>query len=380
MEIIKKFNKPIYIGTLFLGFLPFIYYGFISSDWDSYASFASGSILITDNTYIPSRPPGFPLYELLLAPLSLFDTRIALITHFFFSVLLFLLVEKSIEKSHKNILLLFLFFTSPIYLIASYTVIDYIVGCFFGFLSISLIKQDKFLLGTFFLIVSSGIRLSNLLFLIACVLYLIIYKKYKESLFVLFSTLIFVLLLYFPSYSIAGGVCFLNLTNTDHDMVGRLGRYFYKQLQIFGLIGSIVFFIALLKSKGWGKLIIKENIPYLLVFISFQISFLRLPTEQGHLLPAFVAFFYLINQLEINKSLIITSLIFSLTSSLVSVEILKPDVPNHATTADVGLFIEKGYLVKNLDERTLKGKNYTKNINQAKINIAEDWKSGGPNC
>jgi len=78
--------------------------------------------------------------------------------------------------------------------------------------------------------------------------------------------------------------------------------------------------------------------------------------------------------------LIITSLIFSLTSSLVSVEILKPDVPNHATTADVGMFIEKGYLVKNLDERTLKGKNYTENINQAKINIAEDWKSGGPNC
>ena len=127
-------------------------------------------------------------------------------------------------------------------------------------------------------------------------------------------------------------------------------------------------------------MIIKKNIPYLFVFISFQISFLRLPTEQGHLLPAFVAFFYLINQLEINKSLIVISLIFSLTSSLVSVEILKPDIPNHATTAEVGLFIEKGYLVKNLDERTLKGKNYTKNINQAKINIAEDWESGGPNC
>ena len=102
MEIIKKFNKHIYISAFLLGFLPFLYYGFISSDWDSYASFASGNLLITNNIYIPSRPPGFPLYELLLAPLSLFDTRIALIIHFFFGILLFLLIEKSIEKSHKT--------------------------------------------------------------------------------------------------------------------------------------------------------------------------------------------------------------------------------------------------------------------------------------
>jgi len=159
-----------------------------------------------------------------------------------------------------------------------------------------------------------------------------------------------------------------------------LGRYFYKQLQIFGLVGSFIFLIGLFKGKGWKSLFIEENIPYLIIFFAFQFSFLRLPTEQGHLLPAFVAFIYLIRQLEINKYLLALALFFSILSNFYTIEILKPDIPNHATSADFGLFVEKGYLLKNLDERIEKGQNYRENINQSKLNIKLDWNNGGPNC
>ena len=75
----RQYVQLLYIGVALLTFSPFLYYGFISSDWDSYASIASGNILILENIYIPSRPPGFPIYEIILAPLSLINTRIALI-------------------------------------------------------------------------------------------------------------------------------------------------------------------------------------------------------------------------------------------------------------------------------------------------------------
>ena len=46
-------------------FIPFYLSGFIGADWDSYALIGSAKIFIEQGIYIPSRPPGFPLSELL---------------------------------------------------------------------------------------------------------------------------------------------------------------------------------------------------------------------------------------------------------------------------------------------------------------------------
>ena len=279
----RKNVRIAYFSTSMLAFIPFLYYGFVSSDWDSYASIASGNILILENIYIPSRPPGFPIYELILAPLSLINSRVSLVIHFLFAILLFLLVENDINKKNNNTLLLFLFFTSSLYLISAFTVIDYVIGCFFGYLGLNSIKKNKLYLGSIFLIISCGIRLSNIIFLLASIALLMSRKEHKKALLIFAITSFLVSLLYLPSYLIADGLCFLNLTNTDHDLIGRFGRYFYKQLQIFGLIGSIIFLIALLNGKGWNSIFVKENTPYILIFIAFQFSFLRLPTT-GYLL------------------------------------------------------------------------------------------------
>ena len=64
LEKIMNLKTIIFIQTLI--FLPFLLQGNIGSDWDSYASFASGRLLFNDGIYIPSRPPGFPSHELLV--------------------------------------------------------------------------------------------------------------------------------------------------------------------------------------------------------------------------------------------------------------------------------------------------------------------------
>ena len=48
-------------------FIPFLIQGYIGSDWDSYALIGTVNNYVQDSVYLPSRPPGFPLYEVFLS-------------------------------------------------------------------------------------------------------------------------------------------------------------------------------------------------------------------------------------------------------------------------------------------------------------------------
>ena len=55
----KLLNLKTIIFVQFSIFIPFLLQGNIGSDWDSFATLASGTVLISEGIYIPSRPPGF---------------------------------------------------------------------------------------------------------------------------------------------------------------------------------------------------------------------------------------------------------------------------------------------------------------------------------
>ena len=63
-----KYKIHFYIASIFhlLIFIPFIIQKFIGPDWDSYALLGTVINLYEDSLYLPSRPPGFPLYEFFL--------------------------------------------------------------------------------------------------------------------------------------------------------------------------------------------------------------------------------------------------------------------------------------------------------------------------
>ena len=61
-----KLNKThLRLSILFQSiiFVPILISQSIGSDWDSYAIIGTVQNLYLNNTYLPSRPPGFPLYE-----------------------------------------------------------------------------------------------------------------------------------------------------------------------------------------------------------------------------------------------------------------------------------------------------------------------------
>ena len=91
-------------------------------------------------------------------------------------------------------------------------------------------------------------------------------------------------------------------------------------------------------------------------------------------------FFIFLNELKLNKFLINLVLISSLISNLVAFEFLNPDVPNHASSAQFGFFIEKGYLIKDYEKRQLIGSEYEFHINNAILSIKTAWSEQAPNC
>ena len=60
-----KLNKThLRLSILFQSiiFVPILISQSIGSDWDSYAIIGTVQNLYLNNTYLPSRPPGFPLF------------------------------------------------------------------------------------------------------------------------------------------------------------------------------------------------------------------------------------------------------------------------------------------------------------------------------
>jgi len=378
LEKIMNLKTIIFIQTLI--FLPFLLQGNIGSDWDSYASFASGRLLFYDGIYIPSRPPGFPLYEIIVGLFGLISVRVLLVVHFISSLLLTSFVYTKIQENKNRFLLTLVFLTSHVFLIASYSVIDYVIGTLFGFLFLDYLKKGKFKAATILIIISCAIRLSNIIFLAAGILFLLLKKiEYKNILYPL-SSVVFIGLFYYPSFLLADGFCFLNLTNINHELVPRLGRFFYKQAQFFGLIGTPIFLIYIIKNFKKFNFKDPEWISYSFIFLSFELSFLRLPTEKGHLIPAMVALLLMLKNIKFNNKMLIFVFLISFISNFVTFELLTPDVPNHATSAKFGPKIEQGYLLQDYENRFLKGKNFEKKIIDGIDNIKINWSNGGPNC
>ena len=379
MHSLSKFlNLKINIFILFFIFLPFLLQGNIGSDWDSYATLASGTILITEGSYIPSRPPGFPLYEAIVGLLGSISLRILITAHFIIALIFTIFINKKLEGTSEKYILIFIFLTSHVFLISSFSVIDYILGTLCGFLFLHFLEKDRFVYANIFIIMSCAIRLSNLIFLIAGIIYLFVKKKNlkKYCSFVFAILNIFVLL---PIFSTGWWNMFLNLTNIDHELVPRLGS-FLQATSIFGIIGTTILIYLTLKNFKNLKTNLPLNYSLMFIFFYFQLSFLRLPTEKGHLLPALICLLFLLNNLKIKKSLLYVVLVSSLLSNFISIEFLEPDIPDHATSANLGIFIEKGYILQDYENRGLKGSDFEYHLENGISNIKQAWSQGGPNC
>ena len=397
-----KYKIHFYIASIFhlLIFIPFIIQKFIGPDWDSYALLGTVINLYEDSLYLPSRPPGFPLYEFFLTFvygvskfLNLDFEILFLVSQFFFVLGNNFIILNFFEKQNsQKIFLYYIIIFSPIYLTSGLSVIDYHAGLFFGLLALylALYVDQTYIPVSLLLAASIGIRLSNVIFAIPV---LFIFYRKKERIQNLikftFTTGIFSMLIYFPVYlelwnsSLSNNLtsprdmfCILNLTNTDHTLVGRLGRFVLKQFDFLGVVGTFVALIFLVKIRRKDIL---NNLHWFIVFLLFELSFLRLPTEEGHLLPALIALFLLINSLEIKKSYLTVILISTLLTNFLYIGFYEVDQPDQATEIYFNLQINQGLLLQDYQLRENIGQNKEFHYLNAYYSIKNVWKDGCPN-
>ena len=382
-------------------FIPFLIQGYIGSDWDSYALIGTVNNYVQDSVYLPSRPPGFPVYEVFLSLLfkisSIFNLqfeKVFLIIQFLILISNNFLIFKFFEKENFSKFVYFYLITlSPVYLISGFSIIDYQAGLFFGLLAIytTIYLQNNSLTVPFLLSISMGIRLSNLIFSIAVfALFIYLQKSKKEILNLVVLTSFFTSVIYGIAYfslwsttlsssmdTPSDMVCIFNLTNTDHSTIYRLGRFLLKQIDFFGIVGFVIVLFLIFnmsKSINLGK-----NIHFVLLFFLFQLSFLRLPTEEGHLLPAFVALIFLMKQVEIKNSLIVIVLISSLVSNFIYLNTYDVDSPDSASEAYLNISLKEGLLIQDFNEREVKGLDKDFHYKNGFESIKDVWKNGCPN-
>lgn len=382
-------------------FIPFLIQGYIGSDWDSYALIGTVNNYVQDSVYLPSRPPGFPLYEVFLSFLfkisiifNLQFEKVFLMLHFLILLSNNFLIFKFFERENVSKFIYFYLITlSPVYLISGFSIIDYQAGLFFGLLAIyiTIYSSNYILMVPFLLSISMGIRLSNLIFSIAVfALFIYLQKSNKEILNLVVLTSFFTSVIYGIAYfslwsttlsssmdTPSDMVCIFNLTNTDHSTIYRLGRFLLKQIDFFGIVGFVIVLFLIFnmsKSINLGK-----NIHFVLLFFLFQLSFLRLPTEEGHLLPAFVALIFLMKQVEIKNSLIVIVLISSLVSNFIYLNTYDVDSPDSASEAYLNISLKEGLLIQDFNEREVKGLDKDFHYKNGFESIKDVWKNGCPN-
>tara|TARA_B100001559_G_C16488690_1_gene617378 strand:+ start:680 stop:1894 length:1215 start_codon:yes stop_codon:yes gene_type:complete len=401
-----NFNSKVYfyfssLISLLL-FIPVFINSNIGSDWDSYALIGTYENFIKYNTYIPSRPPGFPTYELLIGLLiyvsEILGTnkeQLLLFFHFLLLISFNYLIYcffKQIKNSNFLIYLIIIF--SPIYLISGLSIIDYFFGNLFGFLAIYLVLylpnqkyQNFYVIIALSLSISS--RLSNLIFLGVIFLYILIKNNdFKLAILVLVSTLIISSTVYFYFYSnlfafykISGiysswteMFCIFNLTNTDHDLINRLGRFVLKQVPFLGTLGSMLLLTNFLKLDFDIK---NKKFYFFLLFLLFELSFLRLPTEEGHLIPAFIAFMFLISKSK-NKALIVI-LISVMLSNFYDLKFYEVDKIDSASTINLSLNIKEGFLIEDYNLRNTIALEKLFHYKNSQVTLYDAWSSGCPN-
>ena len=88
----------------------------------------------------------------------------------------------------------------------------------------------------------------------------------------------------------------------------------------------------------------------------FQLSFLRLPTEEGHLIPAFIALMIMLNQLsQYNLKILIAAVIFTFLSNFIDIKFYEVDQVDSASEITLNLSVEEGFFVEDYKLRNLRG-------------------------
>ena len=348
------------LGCAAILYLPFVFMG-PGSDPDSIRELHSGATLLWQHRYVMSRPPGYFPYELLCGVLYVVGGTIATnCASLAMSLVLldaFLRVCERFEVPSRHLLAAAMAM-HPIYWTASTSTIDFIwaLGCVFvGFRM--LLEGRNWIAGAM-LGLAIGIRLSSVLLVAPLLIFEAVVRPRGANLSMAAAVTIAIgVACYVPAFVASGNsLAFLTYYAGAWSWTDYLGRFLYKNVYFWGLPATL--FVCAIAPTILRALMRCERkfVPIaamsLSVIVACEMLFLKIPVQRAYLLPIlpFVLIVLAIATRERPRILLAFALLV-FSYDVVNLNLARPDIPDHATHAIVGPFVEPGYLISDVMAR-----------------------------
>jgi len=322
-------------------------------DGDCIRGVMAAQALIADGVYIPSRLPGNPAFEYLLAGLSLLDGPVLTngVMFLFFCVAAVGFAVVARVEPHRT-LLVCLFCLTPILLVNSATTIDYIPGLAALIWSYAAVKAERPGIAGLLLALAVGCRLSNVLFAIPLGLYLLLSGAGTLRSIVVPAVGSAVGLLFYAPVLARNGLAAMAVPPHAYHGFSYVLFTGYKFLMVFGPIATvgiaIVLAIHVPKVIGVNReALTRRDAAYtaeLAAVAVFVLLFLRHSDESDYLVPAIPFCYLLLGRWLGTRSLaVVAALVVSF--SFVSIELKGGESGHrHITAKPAAGIVIKDYL------------------------------------
>jgi len=350
----------------FVLYLPFVFLGY-GADSDSYETLRTGATFIESFDYIPSRNPGYVVFEILTLLLSSLGgsiaTNLAAVLMSLFCLYGFYRLCMAFPVPNSKYLALIVAL-HPYYWVASTTTMDYVFALGFFFLGVSLLLGgNKPAYAGLLFSLAVGCRLTTAL-LVALVLALLLLHRLitiKAALVSLLMATPLSIVFYFPPLAFVGWVwhrIFRLVTGGSEywSLFMRIGRFVYKNIVFWSapvlafLAWEIIYsLVRRIKLRGDSVRLIASCVAILL---TYEILFFYAPLDPSYLLVILPFTVLIVGILLADKrKALLTLLLLVFISNFVVVNFARPNVKNFATDARYGLWLDPGFLVETTQRR-----------------------------
>jgi hypothetical protein len=355
----QKFSDKHILLLAAILYFPFIFLGY-GSDYDSYNVLWTGKYFAHYLDYVPSRVPGFFIYESLTYILNTIGgsilTNLASMGMAILVLYVFVRLCKQYEIPHYRLLALIMM-VQPYFWVNATCTMDYFFAIGFIFLALLQVMRGKYFTAGVAFSFAVGSRLT--VSLIAAVLILWLFFSQKEKRWYIVQTglvgAFFGLLFYVPSADFAEWQpSFLSASVGGQEywsLYLRLGRFMYKNIYFWSPFVFVLLVWGALRLLAKGKQLLDPKYGGLPVaaiglILVMEAFYLYIPTEPSYLLPT-VGFWLILAAIafEQKPKVLYAMLGLVLLANFVNFNVAKPNTADKATGAVYGLWVEPGYLI-----------------------------------
>lgn len=345
-------------------YLPLVFTGY-GSDVDTFRVLETGRNFLNTADYVPSRRPGYLVYELAIYPLDQLGGSVLVNLGSVFwalvAVTCFLRICRRHRIPNREILAVILVL-QPVFWYNATVTLDYMWALGMLMAGFDLLERERFGWAGLALGLAVGCRLSSLL--IAVLLLGYSWLRSPEKRLQVFGGGVLVGLLSVLAYILPWDFAewrrsFWQLSTGTPELWSpgmQLGRFAYKNLYFWGVpagLGLVVMlFLSLKNPAAWksrDRLLLAGLCGFVLA--GSEVFFLRFPIEVEYLLPVLPFILLLAGMGSRSRSTWLVFLVLVLSYNFINVNFARPNFPGQASSARVGLWIEPGYLVQEMRTR-----------------------------